>query len=67
MTQKQINELRGALNKHQSETQDAMYREINILKMKTKNIKEEVTKDMENFRKKEQNKHKTQWKATKAD
>jgi hypothetical protein len=36
--------------------------------MKIKNIKEEVTKDMKNIRKKEiKQKHKTQWKATPTD
>jgi uncharacterized protein involved in exopolysaccharide biosynthesis len=33
-TQKQINELRGALNKCQSETEKTINREINELKMK---------------------------------
>jgi predicted RNase H-like nuclease (RuvC/YqgF family) len=51
-TQKQINELIGALNKHQSETENTTNREINELKMKIDNIKEEVTHDMENLRKK---------------
>jgi chromosome segregation ATPase len=51
-TQKQINELIGALNKHQSETEKSINREINELKMKVDNIKEEVTHDMENLRKK---------------
>jgi hypothetical protein len=51
-TQKQINELIGALNKHQSETEKTMNKEINELKMKIDNIKEEVTHDMENLRKK---------------
>jgi uncharacterized protein involved in exopolysaccharide biosynthesis len=51
MTQKQINELIGALNKHQSETENTINREINELKMKIDNIKEEVTHDMENHRK----------------
>jgi hypothetical protein len=50
--QKQTNELIGALNKHQSETENTINREINELKMKTDNMKEEVTIDMENFRKK---------------
>jgi hypothetical protein len=49
-TQKQINELIGDLNKHQNET------EINELKMKIDNIKEEVIHDMENFRKKKETK-----------
>jgi hypothetical protein len=39
MTQKQINELRGTLNKHQNETQNTINTEIDILKMKRKNIK----------------------------
>jgi hypothetical protein len=34
-TQKQINELIGALNEHQSETENIINREINELKMKT--------------------------------
>jgi uncharacterized protein Yka (UPF0111/DUF47 family) len=51
-TQKQINELKGALNKHQSETENTINREIKELNMKIDNIKEEVTHDMENFRKK---------------
>jgi hypothetical protein len=38
-TQKQINELRGDLNKHQSETEDTTNREINELKMKIKILK----------------------------
>jgi polyhydroxyalkanoate synthesis regulator phasin len=53
-TQKQINELIGALNKHQSETENTINGEINELKTKIGNIKEEVTHDMENFRKKNQ-------------
>jgi hypothetical protein len=32
--------------------------------MKIRNIKEEMTKDMENLRKRIKQKHKTQWKAT---
>jgi uncharacterized protein Yka (UPF0111/DUF47 family) len=51
-TQKQIIELIGALNKHKSETENTINREINELKTKIDNIKEEVTHDMENFRKK---------------
>jgi molecular chaperone DnaK (HSP70) len=45
-TQKQINELKGAVNKHQSETENTINRAINELKMKIDNIKEEVTHDM---------------------
>jgi molecular chaperone GrpE (heat shock protein) len=41
--------------------------EINELKMKIKNIKEEVTQDMENLRRRIKRKHKRQWKATPAD
>jgi acetolactate synthase small subunit len=51
-TQKQIHELIGALNKHQSETENTINREINELKVKIGNTKEEVTHDMENLRKK---------------
>jgi hypothetical protein len=51
-TQKQISELIGALNKHQSETENTINREINELSMKIDAIKEEVTHDMENLRKK---------------
>jgi hypothetical protein len=42
----------GALNKHQSETENTINREINELRMKIDNIKEEVTHDMDNLRKK---------------
>jgi uncharacterized protein (UPF0305 family) len=51
-TQKQINELIGALNKHQSETENSINTEINILRMKIDNIKEEVVHDTENLSKK---------------
>jgi hypothetical protein len=37
------------------------------LRMKIDNIKEEVTHDMENLRKKMKHKYKTQWKATPTD
>jgi hypothetical protein len=50
--QKQINELIGALHKHQSEIESTVNREINELKVKIDNTKEEVTHDMENLRKK---------------
>jgi hypothetical protein len=42
----------GVLNKHQSETEKIIDRDINELKMKIGNIKEEETYDIENFRKK---------------
>jgi chromosome segregation ATPase len=51
-TQKQINEIIEALNKHQTETESTINREINELRAKIGNIKEEVTHDMENLRKK---------------
>jgi chromosome segregation ATPase len=51
-TQKQINEIIEALNKHQTETETTINREINELRAKTDNIKEEGTQDMENLRKK---------------
>jgi ElaB/YqjD/DUF883 family membrane-anchored ribosome-binding protein len=57
--EKQINELTGALNKHQSETENTINREINELKMKIDNIKEKVTHDMENLRKKMKQKKNT--------
>jgi chromosome segregation ATPase len=40
------------LYKHQSETKNTINKEINELRMKIDNIKEEVTQDIENFRKK---------------
>jgi chromosome segregation ATPase len=40
------------LYEHQSETQNTINKEINELRMKIDNIKEEVTQDMENLRKK---------------
>jgi hypothetical protein len=53
------------LNKHQSETNNTINREINKLRMRIDNIKEEVTHEMENLRKKRQ-KYKTKWKANPA-
>jgi chromosome segregation ATPase len=53
-TQKKINELIGALNKHQSVTDNTINRELNELKMKIENIRDEVTHDMEVLRKKNQ-------------
>jgi chromosome segregation ATPase len=50
--QKQINEIIGALHKHQSEIENTINREINGLKTKIDNIKEEVFHDMKNLRKK---------------
>jgi hypothetical protein len=42
----------GVVNKYQSETETTISREINELKTNIDNIKEEVTHDMENLRKK---------------
>jgi hypothetical protein len=42
-------------------------REINELRLKIDNFKEEVTHDMENLRKRMKQKYKTQWKANPAD
>jgi hypothetical protein len=50
-TQKQINEIIGAQNKHQKETENTINRKINESRMKIENIKEEVTHDMQNLRK----------------
>jgi hypothetical protein len=51
--QEQIKETIEALYKHQSETKNMINKEINELRTKTDNIKEEETQDMENLRKKE--------------
>jgi exonuclease VII large subunit len=51
-TQKQIHEVIGALKKYQSERLNTINREINKLRIKIDNIKEEVTHHMENLRKK---------------
>jgi chromosome segregation ATPase len=50
-TQKQINEIIGALNKHQTETKITISSERTELRAKIDNIKE-VTQDVENLRKK---------------
>jgi hypothetical protein len=42
-------------------------REINVLRMKIDNIKEEVTHDTENLRKKNETEYKTQWKTIPGD
>jgi hypothetical protein len=54
MTQKQIRELRGDLNKHQSEIKDTVKRDVHELKRATQNIKEELITDLENLRRKNQ-------------
>jgi 4-hydroxy-L-threonine phosphate dehydrogenase PdxA len=51
MEDTKTNILIGALNKHQSETGNTINKEINELRMKIDNIKEEMTHDMENLRK----------------
>jgi hypothetical protein len=67
-TQKQISELKGALNIYQSEIQNTINIEISELRMKIDNLKEKKTHDMENLRKKKvKQKYKTQWKATQVD
>jgi molecular chaperone DnaK (HSP70) len=66
-TQKQINELISALNKHQCETENTINIEINELKRKTENIKKEVTMIWKTSEKRVKQKHKTQWEATPAD
>jgi hypothetical protein len=63
-TQEQIVDIILALNKHQSKTENTINREINELKMTIDNIKEKVTHDMENLKKRMKLKYKTQWKAT---
>jgi flagellar biosynthesis GTPase FlhF len=67
-TQKQINEIIEALNKHQNETKITISREINELRAKIDNIKEKVTHDMKNLKKKRmKQKYKTKWKAIPAE
>jgi phenylalanyl-tRNA synthetase alpha subunit len=49
---KKISELIGALNKYHSVRENTINKEINELRTKFENNKEEVTHDMENLRKK---------------
>jgi hypothetical protein len=77
MTQKQKEELREDLNKHQIETKDIIKREMYELKRTTQVIKEEINTGLENLRRKNQTEildikspyslTKTQWKSTPAD
>jgi hypothetical protein len=55
-TQEQMNEIICALNKHQSETENTINREINELKVKKHFIKEKVTNDKKTLRKKNETK-----------
>jgi chromosome segregation ATPase len=48
----EIKETIEALHKHQSETENMINKEINSLRTKIDNIKEKITQDMENLRKK---------------
>jgi polyhydroxyalkanoate synthesis regulator phasin len=67
-TQKKISELIGALNKHQSETENTINRKVNELKMKIDNIKEKVTTIWKTSEKKKMKQnYKTQWKVTPAE
>jgi vacuolar-type H+-ATPase subunit I/STV1 len=50
--QEEIKETIEALYKHQSKTKNTINKEINELRTKIDNIKEEETQDMENLRKK---------------
>jgi uncharacterized protein Yka (UPF0111/DUF47 family) len=59
----EIKETIEALYKHQSETKNTTNKEINELRTKIDNIKEEVTQNMGNLRKKMKQKCKTKWKA----
>jgi hypothetical protein len=65
--QEQIKETMEALYKHQSETKIMINKEINEFIMKIDNIKEEVTHNMENLRKKTKQKYKMKWKANPED
>jgi hypothetical protein len=66
-THKQINEIIEALNKFQTETETTINREINELRAKIDNIKEEVTHDMENLRKKNETEIQNKMKAIPAE
>jgi polyhydroxyalkanoate synthesis regulator phasin len=66
-TQKQINEIIEAINICQTETETTTNREINKLRAKIDNIKEEVTHDMENLREKNETEIQTKWKAIPAE
>jgi uncharacterized protein Yka (UPF0111/DUF47 family) len=55
----EIKETIEALYKHQSETKNMINKQINKLRTKIDNIKEETTKDMENLRKKNETECKT--------
>jgi polyhydroxyalkanoate synthesis regulator phasin len=66
-TQKQINEIIGALNKHQTETNITISREINELRAKIDNIKEEVTMIWKTSEKRMKQKYKTKWEAIPAE
>jgi Ca2+-dependent lipid-binding protein len=66
-TQKQINELKGALNKHQSEADNTINRKINELRTKIYISKKEVTHDVENLRKKKETEMQNTMEAKPAD
>jgi DNA anti-recombination protein RmuC len=66
-TQKQIKKIIEALNKCQTETETTINREINELRAKIDNIKEEVTHDMENLRKTNEAEIQNKMEATPAD
>jgi chromosome segregation ATPase len=52
--QEKVKETIEALYKHHSETKNTINKQINEIRMKIDNIKEEETKDMENLRKKKE-------------
>jgi hypothetical protein len=56
-----------ALHKHQSETNNTINKEINELRTKIDNFKEEETQDMENIRKKNETELQKKWKANPAE
>jgi ElaB/YqjD/DUF883 family membrane-anchored ribosome-binding protein len=66
-TQKQINGLIEALNKHQTETEVTINREKNELRAKIDKTKEEVNNNMETTEKRMKQKYKTKWKVIPAD
>jgi chromosome segregation ATPase len=66
-TKKKINEIIGALNKHQTKTENTINTEINELRVKIDNIKEEVNHNMENLRKTNETEIQRKWKAIPAE
>jgi hypothetical protein len=65
--QEQIKKTIEALYKHKSETKNTINKELNELRTKIDNIKEDETQAMENLRKKNKTEFKTKWTAYPAE